>query len=129
MESMKKLQRKIYKNLRLMTEELQAKNGFCRIDPIALPRTLNGLRDGKPVEVKVGICLEGKPIFKVVEGGVTGHESWYLESLIQGGIMDADPGKMFWANAGGMGWSALTLNTGDIQRYIKDFMDISGGTD
>ena len=117
-------------NLKLLAEKIQDDRGYCCIDPITMPRTLSALRDGKPVEVTTGTMYDNspkpRPILTIVEGGVTGYESWYVYgsgSLIDGGIMRDDPAKPFYANAGGMGYPSLVLNTGDIQAYINDLTD------
>jgi hypothetical protein len=119
--------------------ERQNKRGYCDIDPVVMPRNFEAVvlnsegLNPKDVLVKLGVRYRDRyisqgqsamrPVLAVIEGGITGYETWYIPDLIDAGVMDRDPGDRFWACAGGMGWNALTLTQGDVQDYITEFLD------
>ncbi|MEM9116921.1 MAG: hypothetical protein AAGD09_03455 [Cyanobacteria bacterium P01_F01_bin.56] len=103
------------------------KQGFCPAKlPPTMKGTVNGWRNNTP-----GVCLwEVRDavefgythvhgwVLSLVEGGVTGFESWEVQSLIDFGLFDKS--KRFCTNAGGCGWDELYLDIEQIKEVVRE---------
>jgi hypothetical protein len=84
--------------------------------------------DAQEVELTFRIerTEEGRHTLSLVEGGVTGYESFYIEGrtgLLDFGLFDDDREPFYWC-AGGMGYPSLHSNLEDIRAIIQAFLKL-----
>jgi len=58
-------------------------------------------------------------ILSLVEGGVTGYESFYIDDLIDDPVRD----KFYWC-IGGMGYPSLSSDIEDIKAIVQAFLKL-----
>ena len=121
-------------DFKALTERLREKRlaqwdvqGFC---PAKVPPVASGCVVGVSGDAS-RICTweisfrfyddECEPIFSITEGGITGHESWYLYSLIECGLFSNER-EWFYACAGGGGYPELKFKTKDVQEIVQKFL-------